>query len=170
MQHRSTRRFVVAVVALSLVLLPLVDSVSPAEASTKVNRSASCKSEWISKVSYSGHGRSLRVSIMPKVKAGTSAKTMPGWNAVWDAMWRCVPYPNGLCGWQGDSMYKQLACHLVWGANPNRTGPTFDLETWRPDVTVSRHRLPEYVQLDVVGRPRNACRAAGRGLIHRAVA
>jgi hypothetical protein len=108
-----------------------------ANAANKVSYWSKCSGTWVSRVSVVGHGRNLVISMTPT----TAARVMPPpirllrrtYNQVWDEIWRCVRYPSGLYGWQGDSLYQQLSCHVAYGIG-RFGGPTWDLETWRPSI------------------------------------
>lgn len=57
-------------------------------------------------------------------------------DAIWHAVQACV---SGLYGDLADSIYEQIDCHVGYAYMPGRdghwaTGPTFDLESWRPAV------------------------------------
>ncbi|MGH9213949.1 MAG: DUF2599 domain-containing protein [Acidimicrobiales bacterium] len=116
------------------------DQAGAAGASDRVDITRVCNSANVVKVRVSGYGRSLVVSVEPTGQARWLARFTPG---MWDEVWGCMPYPGSLYGWQGDSLYKQLACHAIFSASvPGVTGwsggATWDLETWRPDVSWPR--------------------------------
>jgi hypothetical protein len=127
--------FVVATLAAAFVI---PGSAAPTvEASTRVDVTKVCNTVDIVKVHITGYDRNLKVSIEPTGRARVAARFSP---AMWDQLWSCVSYPSGLYGWQGDSMYRQLACHATYSAGvPGVTtwtgGPTWDLESWRPSVS-----------------------------------
>jgi hypothetical protein len=62
---------------------------------------------------------------------------------IWEDLQHCVPF-RGLSGLQMDSMFKQLQCHVIY-AWSGRTGPTFDLEAWRPDISENEALNPARV-------------------------
>lgn len=110
------------------------------KAATRVNVTRQCNTVDIVRVTITGYDRNLRVSIEPTGRARVAAQLN---SAMWDQLWRCIPYPSGLYGWQGDSMYKQLLCHSFYsigipGSSKWTGGPTWDLETWRSNVSWSR--------------------------------
>lgn len=133
-----THSFWRALAALSLAATAVVAVAPSAQAATRVDYSARCNSGWVASVHVSGYGRSVKVSIEPTGYARWFASTNVG--AVWNAVWNCVHYPYNLYGWQGDGMWDQLVCHAVWSVNIGAGwtgGPTWDLESWRPNVSYS---------------------------------
>lgn len=60
-------------------------------------------------------------------------------SAVTPSMWRDLqertPFPPGLTQAQLDSMYKQLWCHAQFGRVPAAGGPTWDIESARPNIS-----------------------------------
>ncbi|WP_159046432.1 DUF2599 domain-containing protein [Streptomyces sp. MMG1121] len=79
----------------------------------------------------------IDVMVYPTAKGFDDADT--NCNTLWDQAWAAVPYPKGLTDTQGSSMYKQLACHsryaYEWPNGSHVTGDSWDLESWRPDVS-----------------------------------
>ncbi|MFI6055901.1 DUF2599 domain-containing protein [Streptomyces violascens] len=79
----------------------------------------------------------IDVMVYPTDKGFDDADT--NYNQLWDQAWAAVPYPKGLTDAQGSSMYKQIACHsryaYQWPDGSHVTGDSWDLESWRPDVS-----------------------------------
>lgn len=131
-------RRVIAVILVAFTLGTSMSVVDAARASTRVDVSARCNSPWIVSAHEYGYDRNVIVKIEPTGLARWAGRFDP---AIWNDLWSCIPYPStGLYGWQGDSMYKQLACHAVYSASvPGITswtgGVTWDLESWRSNVS-----------------------------------
>ena len=53
---------------------------------------------------------------------------------MWVDLKRCANLPGNLSGPQRHSLYEQMACHALYGANGDKTGNTWDLEAWHKDV------------------------------------
>ncbi|WP_405015866.1 DUF2599 domain-containing protein [Kitasatospora sp. NBC_00070] len=83
------------------------------------------------------HNGDIDIFVYPTDRGFDDADT--DYNALWDQAWSAVPYPRGLSDSQGSSLYKQLACHSRYAyTKPDGshvTGDSWDLETWRPDVS-----------------------------------
>ncbi len=100
---------------------------------TPAEQSTSCYP--VPKGRIHGYDWNVYVSITPTERARYAARFT---NSMWSQLWQCTPYPSGLHGWQGDGLYDQLACHAIFSARvPGVTGwaggPTWDLESWRPN-------------------------------------
>lgn len=96
---------------------------------------ANCKSRWMTRASTSGIGPSFAAKIRPTNRARFFANGRGEWNAIFSDLKRCVPFP-ALPAAQTDSMYKQLACHAMWGKHEEFGGDTWDLEANRRNVSM----------------------------------
>lgn len=135
MLRKSLCSLVLAVVLSAGTTIALAPS---ADAATRVDYSATCNRTWVQSVRVAGYDRNVIVSMVPTSRARWLGRSNVG--AIWSDIWSCVPYPSGLYGWQGDSMWQQLACHATWSANIGggwTGGPTWDFESWRPSVSMS---------------------------------
>lgn len=121
------------------------DSSKPGCTSECVVYRATCTSPLIQNVEVFrnlSNGRQS-VSIRPTQAAFTDAQyDEPGF---WDDIWACVPYPKGLTADQGDSLYKQMACHDRFANISGGGGDTWDLEAWRSNQPWSYVTNPVYV-------------------------
>ena len=131
-ERRLLTKAALALTAIVLGATLLVGS--PADAATRVDYGKNCNTSLIMRVTVKGYDRNVRVAIQPTTLARTVGRLRVG--EMWSQMWNCVHYPNGLYGWQGDSLYDQLLCHAYWsfygGPFGWSGGPTWDLESWRP--------------------------------------
>lgn len=98
-------------------------------------------SAWVSAAGRAGSGAALVVEMLPT----SLARTSPNVKKIWRDLNRCVAFPR-LAKSVRRSLYKQLACHAVYGRSPVLGGFRWGLEAKRPDV-------PWIVALD----PRNKC-------------
>jgi hypothetical protein len=93
-----------------------------------------CGGLWIDSASSVGSGFGFSVSLYPTQRTFELSPIMLGATSlIWTDLQHCVPF-RGLNGTEMDSMFKQLQCHVIY-AWTGRTGATFDLEAWRPDVS-----------------------------------
>jgi Protein of unknown function (DUF2599) len=75
------------------------------------------------------------VSFTPTTAARLNAKTPDQWDDILKDLRNCVYTPNAAWGESvHNSLYKQLACHAVFGVHEELGGPTWDLESHRPDI------------------------------------
>ncbi|MEU6114355.1 DUF2599 domain-containing protein [Streptomyces sp. NPDC047117] len=67
----------------------------------------------------------------------------------WEQAWSLAPYPNGVSNTEHRSLYEQFACHAVFADKDTpghwNTGPSWDLESWRSDVSMDYATSPIYV-------------------------
>src|SRR6185295_9944544 len=78
----------------------------------------------------------LEVSFTPTTAARLAARNNLAWDGIWEDLRDCVPIPAFPESY-GDvhaSLYKQLACHAVFGIHEELGGPTWDLESHRPNI------------------------------------
>ena len=95
------------------------------EANTSVART--CSSPYMTKAYAVGQGYGARMGFVPR----TPAHDNPNVDKIWKALLECVRYPN-LTGSQADSVFKQMVCHVIYGALPG-AGSSWDFEAWRTD-------------------------------------
>lgn len=94
---------------------------------------------WVkqTKVWKALHNGDIDVFVYPTDAGFDDADT--NYDTLWNQAWDAVPYPKGLSDSQGSSMYKQLACHSRYAYEKpdgsHVTGDSWDLESWRPDVS-----------------------------------
>jgi hypothetical protein len=83
-------------------------------------------------------GGLFRVSVRPTPAARHADDLDGATDTMWTALRRCV---RGFDTQVGDSLYDQLRCHEhlalipASGGKGYATGPTFDLESWRPSMS-----------------------------------
>ncbi|WP_307662521.1 DUF2599 domain-containing protein [Streptomyces sp. V1I1] len=104
-----------------------------------VGYQAHTNAEWISKtrVARGIDNGNVDVEIFPTDAGFEDADR--DYDRLWDQAWSAVPYPKKLTDAQGSSMYKQLACHARYSyplpGGGHNGGDTWQLESWRPDVS-----------------------------------
>jgi Protein of unknown function (DUF2599) len=75
----------------------------------------------------------IKVSFTPTTDARLLARTAAQWDDIWADLQNCIGIPI-YDESQLNSVYKQLACHAVFGVNEELGGPTWDFESHRPDI------------------------------------
>ncbi|NBE52819.1 PKD domain-containing protein [Streptomyces boluensis] len=89
-------------------------------------------------------GRTVVVSLVPTSKLtdrpGSDLTTF----VVWHELQQRTPVPSDLNKDQRQSLYKQLACHVLY-AKLGRGGPTWDLEVGRKNIAWDMATQPHYV-------------------------
>jgi hypothetical protein len=86
-------------------------------------------------------GGYFRVSLRPTSSGRHAADLDGATDVMWNALRRCV---RGFDARVGDSLHDQLRCHehlaliVASGGEGYATGPTFDLESWRPRLKESQ--------------------------------
>lgn len=94
-----------------------------------------CDSRWMTKAHVVGFRAATRVSFVPTQDARRWGRLIPGaYVLIWNDLQRCVAMPQ-LSGSQADSLYKQMACHVLYGVDPVFGGPSWDLEAWHENVS-----------------------------------
>ena len=106
---------------------------------------ASCSGPWAEEVEVFRNLTNGRqsVSIRPTAAAYTDAQDDEP--RFWNEIWSCVPYPKGLSDDQGESLYKQMACHDRFADVTGHGGDTWDLEAWRSNQPWSYVTNPIYL-------------------------
>ncbi|MEU6663144.1 DUF2599 domain-containing protein [Streptomyces sp. NPDC046821] len=110
-----------------------------------VGYQAASTSDWVKRtqVSFNAANGDIETSVYPTDLGFTAAGL--NFKKLWNETWQNVPYPNGLTDSQKSSMYKQLACHATYDLpvpGGNLGGPSWDVESWRPDVSWVRAMSP----------------------------
>ncbi|MFG2888409.1 DUF2599 domain-containing protein [Streptomyces sp. NPDC048248] len=94
-------------------------------------------SEWVTKteVSRRVENGDIDIKVFPTDAGFDDADT--DYDALWEQSFSSVPVPKGLTEEQRASLHKQLACHAhhAYNGGDGTTGPSWDLESWRPDVS-----------------------------------
>jgi hypothetical protein len=93
-----------------------------------------CESRWMTAASSKGDGSEFKVSMTPTRRARWSGRSPASWLAIWSDLRRCAPFPDSLTRSQERSLYKQLACHAVFGVHKELGGPEWDLEARHPNI------------------------------------
>lgn len=140
MRDRLGRIAVLLLVASMLASLLFAPSASAATAD-EVDVRQTCSTVDIVEVRITGEGSRLRVSILPTDRARHTARFDV--ESTWRQLWSCTPMPPALSASQQASLHDQLRCHAYFsarmpGSGEWNTGPTWDLESWRPDVSEAR--------------------------------
>ncbi|MFE2612310.1 hypothetical protein ACFXA2_01675 [Micromonospora chalcea] len=90
-------------------------------------------------------GDHFKIKIFPKRDARWHGNPRHVTNSMWHATQACV---RGLYGTRADLIYDQLECHqhlalLKDSVGGYKTGPSYDLETWREPFSMSQWREVE---------------------------
>jgi uncharacterized protein DUF2599 len=77
----------------------------------------------------------IEVSLTPTTAARLVGRNPTQWDDIWEDLRNCIGFPI-YDESQLSSVYKQLACHAVFGVNEELGGPTWDLESHRPNISL----------------------------------
>lgn len=101
-----------------------------------VSIQGSCSERWVTyvKVYFNLSNNRISVEVTPTAAGFDDADSDTA--DLWQQAWRCAPYPlSRLNDYQGESLYKQLACHANFAypkpGGGHFGGETWDLESWR---------------------------------------
>lgn len=125
---------VVAFTAAAAAAVSLM-AIGPFAGAASAGESCGANEYIVSVTSEPVKGPDFRIIVTPTAKARSAAgmnNLWPSTVAMWHAVQGCVP---GLYHSLADSIWQQLECHQMFGAAEFATGPTYDLESWRPPLT-----------------------------------
>lgn len=107
-----------------------------------VGYSGAVGTDWFKETrveTYVGTDR-VKVRAIPTRNGFVNART--DFHGAWNQVWSMVPYPKGIDQVEHQSLYEQFACHAAWAEEilPGfwNTGPTWDLESWRPSIGIQK--------------------------------
>jgi hypothetical protein len=95
-------------------------------------RRACARGLYVKDIDVAGTGVATKVSVTPTATARLGGQDKTTFDAMFQEMERCGPLPP-MTSAARSSVYKQMACHLVYRGV--RSGPRWDLESWRKDVS-----------------------------------
>lgn len=97
--------------------------------------STKCHSPWMTSAGKHQTEQGWKISFEPTHLARISGRSSSTWSSMWQDLQKCILFPS-LSSSARSSMYKQLKCHALFGLTSSFGGPTWDLESWRADISM----------------------------------